>query len=198
MTGRRVMTKPRALSLVLGLLATVGVGALRPARATVYFARDEALEMAFPKGTTVERRTVFLTEAQLAEVKGRTGDEPASKMFSYYRGVAPDGAVVGYAVVDSRVVRTMSEALLIVLAPNGEVQRVVLLAFHEPPEYGPSEKWLSQFGGRRATGDAWRVGHDVHGIAGATLTAHAARDAVSQVVVLHQLVMAPEEVALGR
>jgi hypothetical protein len=192
------MAKPRAVPLVLGLLAAVVLAALRPAAATVYYARDEALEMAFPKGTTIQRRTAFLTEAQLAEVKRRTGAEPASKMFSYYRGVAADGAVLGYAVVDSRVVRTMSEALLIVLAPNGEVQRVVLLAFHEPPEYGPNAQWLAQFGGRRATDGAWRVGHDVHGIAGATLTAHAARDAVSQVAVLHELVMVPEEVALKR
>jgi Na+-translocating ferredoxin:NAD+ oxidoreductase RnfG subunit len=105
---------------------------------------------------------------------------------------------VGYAVVDSRIVRTMSEALLVVLARNGEVQRVVLLAFHEPPEYGPGEQWLTQFGGRRATDNAWRVGHDVHGISGATLTAHAARDAVSQIAVLHELVMVPAEVALKR
>ena len=182
----------------LVLVGALGLTALRPAVAEVFYARDEALEMAFPDGTTIQRRTAFLTEAQLETVKRRTGVEPDSKLFSYYRGVAPDGVVVGYAVVDSRVVRTMSEALLIVLAPTGEVQRVVLLAFHEPPEYGPDEQWLAQFGGRRATENAWRVGHDVHGISGATLTAHAARDAVSQVTVLHELVMAPAELALKR
>jgi hypothetical protein len=160
-----------------------------PARGGVYYSRDEALKLAFP-AATVERRTVFLTEAQVAAVKARTGLEVESKLFTYYEGIR-DGAVVGYAVIDTHTVRTLPETFLAVLGPEGAIERVLLLAFYEPPEYEPKPRWLAQFEGRRLAGAAWRLGHDLHGITGATLTAHAVRESLLRILVLHDLVMRP-------
>lgn len=122
----------------------------------------------------------------------RAGTAPESRLFTYYRGTRDD-ALTGFAVIDIHTVRTLPEALLVVLTPTGTVERVVLLAFHEPPEYRPSERWLGQFAGRRLDTDGWRVGRDLHGISGATLTAHAVRDAVRRIVALHAVVMQPTE-----
>jgi hypothetical protein len=102
-----------------------------------------------------------------------------------------DGVLLGYAVIDSHIVRTLPEAFMAVLGPDGTVQRVVLLAFYEPPEYRPPERWLRQFEGRRLDTDGWRVGRDIHGISGATLTTHALRDAVRKITALHAVVMSP-------
>jgi hypothetical protein len=169
--------------------ALVLTAAAGPVDATVFHAKDEALEIAFP-GATVESHTVFLTDAQVAAVQERTGVTVESKLFTYYSGTR-DGALVGYAVIDTHVVRTLPETFLAVLSPAGRIERVVLLAFYEPPEYAPSSRWLAQFAGRRLAGQGWRVGHDLHGISGATLTAHAIADALRKLLVLHELVMRP-------
>lgn len=176
-------------SPLVALVLLLVLGAAPAASAEVYYARDEALALAFPAGTTVEPRTAFLTDAQAAALGT---DTAASKLFTYYRGVH-DGRVIGYAVIDSHIVRTLPEAFMAVLKPDGSVDRVVMLAFYEPPEYAPAERWLEQFAGRRhhPAGDGWRVGRDVHGISGATLTANAMADAMRRIVLLYELVIRP-------
>ena len=144
--------------------------------------------MAFPADTKLESVTVVLTDAQADEVKVLAGVELESKLFTYHRGMR-DGALVGYAVVDSHDVRTLPEAILAVLSPDGAVERVVILAFYEPPEYRASDRWLEQFRGRRLDTDGWRVGRDLHGISGSTFTTNAIRNALRKIVALHAVVM---------
>ena len=175
-----------SLPAVLAVLAAAML--TRHSRAEVFYARDEALALAFPDDTAVESKTAFLTAAQVAAVKERAGLESDSPLFHYYVG-RREGAVVGYAVIETHVVRTLPETLLIVLTPDGVVERVTLLAFYEPREYMPSTRWLAQFNGRKGRDGGWRVGHDVHGITGATLTANAASQAMRKILVLYELVM---------
>jgi hypothetical protein len=156
----------------------------------VLHSREEALALAFPGGTTLESVTVVLTDAQADEVKALAGVELESKLFSYHRGMR-DGRLVGYAVIDSHNVRTLPEAILVVLSPDGEVERVVILAFHEPQEYRAPDRWLEQFAGRRLETDGWRVGRDLHGISGSTFTTNAIRNAVRKIAALHTVVMKP-------
>jgi hypothetical protein len=152
--------------------------------------KQEALALAFPEGVAVEPVSVVLTDAQALRVKELSGLPVESRLFTHYRGTR-DGVVVGFAAIESHVVRTEPEVFLVVLEPDGTVRKVVLLAFYEPPEYKPSERWLEQFAGKRLDTDGWRVGRDIHGISGSTLTAHGIRDGVRRVVALHAVVMSP-------
>lgn len=158
------------------------------AHAEVFYARDEALALAFSGDTAVESKTAFLTSAQVAAVKQRAGVDLESPLFHYYVG-RRDGGVVAYAMIETHVVRTLPETFLIVLTPDGVVERVTLLAFYEPREYMPSARWLAQFNGRKGHDGGWRVGHDVHGITGATLTTNASAQALRKALVLYELVM---------
>jgi hypothetical protein len=171
-------------------VAAAVLGPARSGRGEAYLARDEALAIAFP-GAAATSETVFLSEPQLAVLRERTGREPTSKLFAFYTA-RRGGVITGYGVIDTHVVRTLPEAFLVVLSPGGVVERVLMLAFYEPPEYRPSDRWLEQFQGRSAH-DArdWRVGRDVHGLTGATLTAYAVTDALRRITVLFDLVMRP-------
>jgi hypothetical protein len=169
------------------LALALGAG---PAAAEVFHARDEALALAFPAGTVVEPRTVFLTDAQVAAVRERAGVAVESKLFTYHTG-RRDGRIVGWAVIETHTVRTLPETVLAVVTPEGAIERVLLLAFYEPPEYRPPVRWMEQFEGRRLSAGEWRVGRDLHGISGATLTAQAISDALRRILVLHELVMRP-------
>jgi Na+-translocating ferredoxin:NAD+ oxidoreductase RnfG subunit len=89
-------------------------------------------------------------------------------------------------------VRTQPEALLVVLGPEGGLRSVRVLAFHEPLDYLPSGRWYEQFGGKSAD-DAFRVGHDVHGIMGATLSARASAEAVRRSLACYEVLVRGED-----
>lgn len=169
----------------MATLATIAAlaSAAAIARAGALLAKDEALARAFP-GATVEPKTVFLTDAQSEAVRAETGRAPASKLFTYYEA-RRDDHVVGLGVIATHVVRTLPEALLVVLTPDAKVDRVLLLAFYEPPEYRPPDRWLQQFVGRRRDdGTGWRVGRDVHGLTGATFTSNAVTGAIREILAI--------------
>ena len=52
--------------------------AAAPAVAKVFLTQEEALKLAFPPGTVVERRTSYLSADQKAEVKRLAGTEPSA------------------------------------------------------------------------------------------------------------------------
>jgi len=78
--------------------------------------------------------------------------------------------------------------MLIVVAPDGTVGKMLLLAFYEPPEYEPSERWLEQFPGQQLGPDL-KVDRDIHGIAGSTLTSHAVTTAVRRTLASFQVLI---------
>ena len=94
-----------------------------------------------------------------------------------------DGKVVGRAYVDTHVVRTKRESLLISLDPEGLVMRIDVTAFQEPPDYRAPDAWLRQFRGR-ALGDDLAVNRAIRPIAGATLTAREVTNAVRRVLAI--------------
>jgi hypothetical protein len=165
MRARRLRT-----AVVLGLVVAASASA-GPARATVFLAKDEALALAFPGNDRIEERVVILTDAQKAEVEKRARAPLESQLWTIYVGWK-GGAVQGYAVIDSHVVRTMPETFMAVVAPDGKLRRVDVLAFHEPPEYLPTERWIAQLHGR-ALDDDLKLGAGIQGITGATLSAQA-------------------------
>jgi hypothetical protein len=184
------MSRPAFYAGIAFLLALHGLATPLPARAEVFHSKTEALALAFPADVTVVPETAFLTREQLAAVKERSGVEPDSELFTYYVGRRGED-IVGYAAIETHLVRTLPETVLVVLTPDGHVDRVILLAFHEPREYMPSERWLRQFDGRALDGQGWRLGHDIHGISGATLTADAIPRGLRKILLLHDLVMRP-------
>mgnify|MGYP001168045415 FL=1 len=146
--------------------------------------RDEALAAVFP-GAVVEAERVFLTEQQMAEITEIAGVEIESGLVARY--VATRGnTVMGRAYVDTHVVRTKRESLLISLEADGSVRRVDVTAFLEPPDYLASERWLRQYSQRQLDDDL-ALQRAIRPIAGATLTANAANAAVRRVLAIDQV-----------
>lgn len=166
-------------------IAVLGAGA---AEARVYLTREQALRLAFGEGAEIEREVFFLTEAQLARARELAGPGVGleSALLTRYRG-SRQGRLAGWAYFDTHAVRTLQETLMIVVAPEGGLARVEIVAFLEPEEYLPKRRWLEQFRGRRLDGqlDLFR---GIHGITGATLSARAVTDATRRVLALHAAV----------
>jgi hypothetical protein len=166
-----------------GLLFSVVLLAAGAAPARVLVSLDEALALAFP-GATVERRTAFLTEVQRARAEQLAGERLASAIVHPY-AASRDGAQVGTAYFDTHLVRTLQETVMVVVAPDGRVARVEVLAFDEPPDYLPRAEWYRQFDGRPLDAEL-DLRRAIRPVTGATLTVRATTDAVRRALALHQ------------
>jgi hypothetical protein len=172
-----------SLSAALAALIVSGI----PCPALAQITRDEALASVYP-GAVVRAERVFLTDEQQREIRTRSGVDVPSALVARYIATR-NGAVVGRAYVDTHVVRTKKESLLISLDESGRVKRVDVIAFLEPAEYQASESWLRQYRDKVLTDDV-AVNRAIRPIAGATLTARAANAAVRRVLAIDEALRA--------
>jgi uncharacterized protein with FMN-binding domain len=172
---------------ILTILATVS--GFRPLGAqAVRLTQDEALRLAFPPPAVVERHTAFLTDAQLADARARAGgDVPIQRAVITYYTATRDGRTTGTAYFDAHRVRSLAEVLMVVVSPEGRVERVEILRFDEPPEYRAPEGWLDQFDGD-SLADRLSLKGDIAILAGATLTSHAVVRAVRRILAVHAVI----------
>ena len=169
----------RALVLAAALVGTT------PVALWAQLTQQEALATAFP-GDQIERRTAFLTAADLDTVRAAAGPdakvEPA--VVTYYVAER-DGRPAGVAYFDSHRVRTLNEVLMIVVEPDDRIRSIEVLRFAEPPEYRASEAWLRQFEGHALAPDL-SLKSGIANMTGATLTSHAVTRAARRVLALHR------------
>jgi Na+-translocating ferredoxin:NAD+ oxidoreductase RnfG subunit len=169
-----------AVAVVLASLA-------RPAEAVVFYSRTEALELAFPGADRVEDETHILADEQVERVQALARSPLESRLVKVYTGYR-EGELMGYAFIDVHNVRTLPEAFLVVLDPSGDVRALRVLAFHEPLEYKPADRWYEQFE-TKSLAAPLRLGGDVHGIVGATLSARATTRGVRRALALYEVVV---------
>jgi Na+-translocating ferredoxin:NAD+ oxidoreductase RnfG subunit len=167
------------------------VGVVDSSSAKVFAGQKQALAEAFPDATRIDRDTRILRAKAVARIEAIARQKLESKIVVLHTAYKDD-LVLGYAHIDVHTVRTQPEALMVVLTPSGEVRSVRILAFHEPLEYLPTDRWYSQFSGKTAPAPL-RVGHDVHGVVGATLSARAAADSVRRVLAYWEILLRPAE-----
>ena len=168
----------RVVSVLVTWLALAG-GAASEQSGVV--SRREALNAVFA-GATITGDRVYLTFEQVERIAELAREDVRTRIYARYVA-RRDGVVVGRAYVDTHVVRTKRESLLISLEPDGRVRRIDVTAFLEPPEYIPSERWKGQYYGKPLVDDV-ALHRAIRPIAGATLTAHAVNAAVRRVLAL--------------
>jgi hypothetical protein len=175
-------------SSLLALAAGLYLGAVPLAvEGKVYYSKSEALASAFPGADRVDSRTIVLRDEQAAAIESLAKARLETRLITVYTGVKDD-EIVGYAFIDIHTVRTLPEAFLIVLSPEGGIESLRVLAFYEPEEYLPTERWLAQFD-RRVLDRKLRLGGEIHGIAGSTLSARAVTDGVRRSLAIFELVV---------
>ncbi len=150
--------------------------------------KDEALKTYFP-GMTVERSTAFLTETERTTIQQKARSKVESKVLTYYVA-RKDGKVAGTVFFETQTIRTMPATIMVVIDPDTTVRAVEMLAFYEPPDYRPSDRWIRQFAGRSFNEDLY-LKRGIHAISGATLTAQVVTDGVRRLLATYTTVVAP-------
>jgi len=172
-----------ALTTATGTTANDDGGLMR------HLTKEQALnEVAFPDADEIERHTLFLEPEQQQALSDAARSEFDSRLLTVYAGQR-DGEVVGYAFIDSAVVRTKLATTLVVLGTDGSIREARVLAWQEPPEYQPAQRWLDRFLGRRLDGSAFHVGRDVDAISGATLSVQMFTSHVRRALAVHELIV---------
>ena len=170
-------------SAVVGL-TTLLLSPIGLSSQTGLMTREEALASVYP-GATVEAERVFLTGEQTERASDLAQVDIESRLVARY--VAREGGrVVGRAYVDTHIVRTKPESLLIALTSDGAVRRVEVTAFLEPRDYLAPQAWLRQFDTQPLNDDV-ALQRAIRPIAGATLTAQSATDAVRRVMAIDEV-----------
>ena len=168
---RLILRHLSALCLLIAISTT--------ATAEVFLAQDEALHAAFGVGADTSSKTVMLSSEQRSTIEEISQSKLPSSLFHYYEG-SKNGEPLGYAVIDSRIMRTNLAIFMVVFSKDLVVQKVILLAFHEPSEYQPTDSWLKLFEGVKPMQDLV-PGQGLPPIAGSTLTVNGLSDGVRAV-----------------
>jgi hypothetical protein len=151
------------------------------ADARVLMTQDQALASAFPRGTSISRQKFFLTQEQLDSARRASGVDFDDRLIVRYAG--SDGR---FAYFDSHRVRTLPETVMIVVKPDGTIDRIDILSFDEPTDYFPKRRWIDQFLGRKLDRDLALNGA-IRPISGASLTGRAIVNASRKVLALHHV-----------
>lgn len=167
------MLAVRAVVTAAAVLAAVPVFA--------QITREEALRSVYP-GATVRADQVFLRPTEQKQIMMRADTDVPTALVARYIA-SKDGKVVGRAYVDTHIVRTKLQSVLISLDASGRVLRIDVTAFQEPADYRAPDAWLRQFRGRALDEDL-AVNRAIRPIAGATLTARETTNAVRRVLAI--------------
>jgi Na+-translocating ferredoxin:NAD+ oxidoreductase RnfG subunit len=181
---------PRALLLALAVAAVAFFGAPRAVEAKIFASQKQALAEAFPDATRIDRKTFVLRHDQSDAIKKLAGVPVEAKIVVIHVAFRDD-QLLGFAEIAVHKVRSQPEAMLIVLTPDGRVRSVRVIAFHEPLDYLPTDRWYAQFVGKRK-GDGMSLGREIHGVVGATLSAQAATDAVRRMLAYWEVLLRPD------
>ncbi len=159
----------RRTPMPFGVLVAAVLLAPGAARAQLGGKEEAAIRAVFPDSDRIEAKDVVLTDEMVRRIEALARARVKDRLVTFYTA-RRGGEVSGYAVIHSHVVRTKRETLSIAFEPDGRIRKITVLAFLEPEEYKPSDRWLAQLQGKGAS-DRLAVGQDIAPITGATLTA---------------------------
>jgi FMN-binding protein len=153
------------------------------ASARMLMTQSDALAAAFPRGITVSRQKFFLTPQQVQQARRESGVEFDDQLIVRYAG--SDGRI---AYFDTHRVRTLPETIMVVVRPDGTIDRVDILSFDEPTDYFPKRRWIDQLLGRKLDDDLTLTGA-IRPISGASLTGRAIVNASRKILAVHHVLV---------
>lgn len=170
------------LFFIAALILCLACGWVEAKSAAVF--PPQVVQTAFPS-YPVERKTLFLTAAQVQEIERLARTKMESRIVSYYvvRGTA---GVAGIAFFDRRMVRTLPVTYMAVVNSSGTLDRVEILSFEEPDDYLPPARWLALYK-NRSLDDNLAIGRGIPHITGASLTSQAMNDGLRMILATYQV-----------
>ncbi len=148
--------------------------------AKVFKRPERALKDAFPD-CSIETRNIILNIDQVKKVEELSGISLKTRLVTFYVAKR-EGKVIGYAFIDTHIVRTQLETVMYTITREGDLDIIEVLSFNEPLEYVPEDGWLLLFRKKSLEKDSIRLRIDIPNVTGATLTSKAITDNARKVL----------------
>ncbi len=142
---------------------------------------EQAIKEEFPNAE-VKKKNILLNKTQKGKIQKLSKSKLSSNIVTTYI-IKKDKEVLAYGIIHTHRVRTRKETVLFILNPECKILDIEIIAFYEPPEYIPSERWLKTFKDK-GIDDELKLKRDIPNITGATLSAKALTNASKQVVAI--------------
>src|SRR5512138_908997 len=110
-------TFARAAAVTMGLALAGG------AKAAAAVSEERAVREVLPEAESIAARDVILTDELVARIERLARARVRERLVTFYTGTR-GGAVTGYAVVHTHVVRTKPETFAIAFEPDGRIRRI--------------------------------------------------------------------------
>lgn len=149
----------------------------RDCEARIYLTKTKALELAFPNAETMETETIALNTEQRERIREKAGRRLHFSKMEVHQGIA-NGSVLGYAIIDNVRGKSLPITYMVVITPQGAVERVEILAYRE--SHGGEIRYpsfLKQFVAKTIA-DPIRNKRDIRNISGATISCRSISDGV--------------------
>jgi len=140
---------------------------------------DEAVKNIFPD-YEIHKKSVMIDRKTKQEIQKKYKTKMKTSIFRIYL-IKKDGKVVGYGILHSHRVRTKKETVLFILDKECRIKDIEIIAFYEPPEYIPPEKWLKNFE-NKGKDQIPAIKKNIPNVTGATLSSRVITDASRQVI----------------
>jgi Na+-translocating ferredoxin:NAD+ oxidoreductase RnfG subunit len=171
------------------MAAAFAASFLRPAlgHAIVYMNREEALASLIPEATGFKEDAVSLSAAERERVAALTKSKVPDTEVTFWIGEEA-GRVVGYATVLNVIGKEQPITFMVAVSPEGAVRGVEVMTYRESQGSEiRSKRFRDQFVGKTLAAPL-KLGRDVHGISGATLSARSTASAVKKALALTAVV----------
>jgi thiamine biosynthesis lipoprotein len=178
----RTLTRRRAL---VGMVAALMTMIVRPplGRAVVYMSREEALKTLIPEADQFTQDTVTLTDAHRDRIESLVGGRVRETEVMFWVG-SRAGQAMGYATVLDVIGKEQPITFMVAVAGEGSVLGVQVLTYRESQGSEiRSKRFLNQFAGKTLAAPL-KLGRDVHGISGASLSSRSTAYAVKKALAL--------------
>ncbi len=147
---------------------------------------EEAVKEVFPDAK-IEKKNILITRAKKAKISKITKKPLKSSIFTAYIA-RKNGKVIGYALLHSHRIRTKNEVALISFDKDCNVIDTEIIAFYEPPEYIPSDKWQKNFEGKNKD-NLPVLRQNIPNITGATLSTQGLTTGVREAIAICEVVL---------
>ena len=128
----------------------------------------------------LKKEILFLTSAQLKQIKGLSKSSVKSKLANRFKTCSGS-----YVYVDSHIVRTLNQTVVAEVTSDNKVKMFTVSAFLEPKEYKAPKKWLGQLLNKKLP--ELELNTKIDGLSGATLTDKANVGAAKKILAMHQV-----------
>lgn len=148
---------------------------------------EQVIKTSFKNVSDVKAKSLILSTAQFKKVRSRAKAAIKTKVYRYY-DIVSSGKSIGKAVLITRKVRSKKATVLYAFDKKGTLRFSEIMAFGEPPEFIPSQIWMSQLHMQKSS-TKLTVGKDIPTISGSTMSASSITEGARVARAIYEIVL---------